>query len=117
MELDFPHPVTPYPKLIINAAITGMVPTKKDSPYIPVTTEEIVKETIECCRLGASMVHIHARDESEEPTYKKDAFADIIRPVRAACPDLIICVTTSGRVHNTFETRSEVLDLEGRCQT
>jgi len=28
-NLDFPYPITPYPKLIINAAITGMIPTKK----------------------------------------------------------------------------------------
>lgn len=111
-DLGIPHPVTPYPKLIINAAMTGMVPTKKDTPYVPISVKEIIEDAIVCCNAGASIVHIHARDEEGRPTYKKEIYAEIIKGIRALCPDLIICVTTSGRVHNTFEKRSEVLDLD-----
>ena len=38
---DDPYPLKPYSKLIINAAITGMVNSKADSPYVPVTVDEI----------------------------------------------------------------------------
>jgi uncharacterized protein (DUF849 family) len=54
-------------RLIINAAITGMVPTEEDSPHVPVSAEEIV----ECARrardAGASIVHVHGRDSCEQP--------------------------------------------------
>lgn len=111
--LGIPHPVTPYPKLIINAAITGMVPMKSDTPHIPVSVDEIISDATACYMAGASIVHIHARDEDGQPTHHKTVYADIIRGIRSNCPDVIVCTTTSGRVHNTFEKRSEVLDLEG----
>jgi len=112
-DLGIPHPVTPYPKLIINAAITGMVPKKKDTPHVPLASEEIIEDAIQCCKAGAATVHLHARDENGEPTYKKEIYAKIVKGIRQVCPDLIICVSTSGRVHNTFEKRSEVLELDG----
>ena len=112
-DLGIPHPVTPYPKLIINAAITGMVPTKKLTPHIPITVDEIVADATACYNAGASMIHVHARDEEGEPTYRKEIFADIIAGIRSNHPDLIICATTSGRLHNTLEARSQVLELEG----
>jgi len=112
-DLGIPHPVTPYPKLIINAAITGMVPTKAQTPHIPVRVEEIVADATACYRAGAAIIHVHARDENEAPTYRKEVYAEIISGIRANCSDAIICASTSGRVHNTFEKRSEVLELEG----
>jgi 3-keto-5-aminohexanoate cleavage enzyme len=108
-----PHPLRPYSKLIINAAITGMVPRKKDTPYVPVTIDEIVEDAVKCVSAGASILHLHARDEHETPTYKAEYFAKIIEGIRPKCPEVIICVTTSGRTYNEFEKRSEVLDLDG----
>lgn len=115
-DLGIPHPITPYPKLIINAAITGMVPTKKDTPHVPLRVDEIVKDATACCRAGASIIHLHARDADGAPTYKKEIFAEMIGGLRANCPDVIVCVSTSGRVHNTFEKRSQVLELEGELK-
>lgn len=112
-DLGIPHPITPYPKLIINAAITGMVPTKKQTPHIPITVDEIIKDGTACYKAGASIIHVHARDKDGSPTYKKELYADIVRGIRDNCPDVILCASTSGRIHNTFEYRSEVLDLEG----
>ena len=112
-DLGIPHPVTPYPKLIINACITGMVPTKKDTPHVPLTVDEIVADATACYDAGASMIHVHARDDEGKPTYKKEIYAEIISGIRAKRPDAIICASTSGRVHNTFEYRSQVLELEG----
>jgi 3-keto-5-aminohexanoate cleavage enzyme len=58
-------------------------------------------------------VHLHARTADGTPTHEPEAFADIIRRVRLACDDVIICVTTSGRRTPDFERRSQVLDLDG----
>src|SRR5262249_23838805 len=62
---------------------------------------------------GASVVHVHARDEDGCPTFRMDVYAEIVRKVRDRCPDVIVCVSTSGRVFKSFEERSEVLDLDG----
>jgi uncharacterized protein (DUF849 family) len=112
-DLGIPHPVTPYSKLIVNAAITGMVPTKKDTKYIPLTVEEIIDDATACVDSGASIVHVHARDKDGAPTYEKEIYSDIITGIRERRPEVILCASTSGRVHNTFEKRSEVLELEG----
>lgn len=97
--------------LIINAAITGMVPTKKDTPHVPVSPEEIIADVRRCRDAGASIVHLHARDSDDLPTYRKDIYSQILNGVRKVCPDIILCVSTSGRVFKTFEQRSEVLEL------
>ena len=89
-----------------------MIPRKKDTPFVPVTPDEIVKDTCEAYKLGASVVHVHARDENGNPTHKKAVFDEIFRGIRENCPDIIICATTSGRVVPQVEHRTEVLDLE-----
>lgn len=99
-------------KLIINAAVTGMVPTKADTPHVPITPEEIAADVKRCRDAGASIVHLHARDESGAPTYRKGIYAEVLRGVRAACPDVVLCVSTSGRNFKAFEQRSEVLELD-----
>jgi 3-keto-5-aminohexanoate cleavage enzyme len=99
-------------KLIINVALTGMVPTKADTPHVPVTAEEIATDVRRCRDMGASVFHIHARDESGMPTFSRNAHQEVLRAVRDACPDVVLCVSTSGRTFKSFEERSEVLDTE-----
>jgi uncharacterized protein (DUF849 family) len=99
--------------LIVNVALTGMVPTKADNPALPVTSEEIAADAARCHEAGASIVHLHARDDEGRPTYRKDVYARIVAAVRERCPDVIVCVSTSGRTFRAFEERSEVLDLSG----
>ena len=108
-----PYPLKPYSKLIINSAITGMGHSQKDTPFVPITVDEIVEDAIKCVLAGASILHLHARDKDGKPTYKADIFAKIIEGIRRECPNVIICVTTSGRTFNEFEKRSEVLGLDG----
>ena len=98
-------------KLIITLAPTGMIPRKEDTPYVPLTAEEIAKDTYEAYKLGASVVHVHARDDNGEPTHRKACFEEIFQKIRNKCPDIIICATTSGRVDPQVEHRAEVLDL------
>jgi 3-keto-5-aminohexanoate cleavage enzyme len=103
-------------KLIINVAVTGMVPEKKDNPHLPVTPEEIADDCLACYKAGASIFHLHARDENGKPTYDSGLYREIITKVRNRCPGAIVCVSTSGRVFTSFEQRSEVLNLDGKAK-
>lgn len=96
--------------LIIKLAPTGMIPTRNETPYVPITPDEIARDTYKAYKLGVSVVHVHARDEQGQPTYKKEIFEDIFARIKDKCPDIIICATTSGRVHPQVEHRAEVLD-------
>ena len=98
-------------KLIVNAALTGMVPTQADNPHVPVTPEEIAADARRCVDAGAAILHLHARDAQGRPTWRPDIYRDILQRVRALCPDAILCVSTSGRVFRQFEERSAALAI------
>jgi len=104
-------------KFLLNFTPTGLIPTKKMTPEVPVTPEEIIEQTLHASELGANMVHLHAREPgSGLPTHKKEIYAEIINGIRKKDKDLIICVSTSGRYVTEFEKRSEVLDLKGELK-
>ena len=99
--------------LIINLAPTGMVPTKEMTPHVPVSTEEILEDVERCRALGAAIVHVHARDSDGTPSHRADRFAPIVAGIRAIDPELVVCVTCSGRFAVDVDSRAEVLTLEG----
>lgn len=115
-DLIRPYPLTPYPKIIINAALTGMVATRDDSPHVPLTPAEIIEDAVKCREAGASIIHLHARGRDGTPVYEKAYYREIIETIRDQCPDLILCASTSGRLFNNFEQRSDVLTLTGKAR-
>jgi len=67
--------------VIVNFTPTGMIPTKRMSPYIPICISEIVEDVHEAWEIGITMVHLHARDEhTGEPTYKAEIYRNINSP-------------------------------------
>jgi 3-keto-5-aminohexanoate cleavage enzyme len=98
--------------LLINVALTGMIPTKADNPNLPVTAAEIAADILRCHNAGATVFHIHARDENGLPTWKKEIYQQIITATRELIPNAIICGSTSGRLWSDFEWRAEVLDTD-----
>jgi 3-keto-5-aminohexanoate cleavage enzyme len=105
-------------KLIINVALTGMVPTRQDTPFVPLTADDIAADVERCFNAGASIFHLHARNDQGDPTFQVEEYARIIEAINLRCPSAgsILCVSTSGRVHNTWEARSQVLDLVAPCK-
>jgi uncharacterized protein (DUF849 family) len=97
--------------VVINFCPTGMVPTKKMNASVPVSVSEIVEETHAAFERGITIVHLHARNTDESPTYKKHIYRDIFEGVRKHCSGLIVCGSSSGRNWPEFEKRSEVLEL------
>lgn len=101
-------------KLIVNFTPTGMIPTKEMTPHVPVSVSEIVEDVLRVSEIGITMVHLHARDEATgTPTYEKDLYGKIIGGIRKHNPELVICVSLSGRNFSEFEKRSDPLFLEG----
>lgn len=99
---------------ILNFTPTGMIPTKAMTPHVPVLPDEIIAQVDEAVALGANMVHLHARDpDTGRPTYQKAIYAEIVAGVRARHPDLVVCLSTSGRDFPGFDERSACLDLVG----
>lgn len=98
----------------LNFTPTGMVPTKEITPHVPITPQEIVTDVRTAYEVGITSVHLHARDpETGEPTWNKEVFAEIIEGIRSFAPELVICVSLSGRDWDAFEKRTDVLDLTG----
>jgi len=114
--VTFPCPLQPYPRLIINVALTGVIPTREMTPHVPLTPEEIVADAVRCHDAGAAIVHVHARDDEGRPTYDRDVFAEIVSGIRRERPQLLVCATTSGRRYGEFEQRAAVLELEGSAK-
>ncbi|MEK6258588.1 MAG: 3-keto-5-aminohexanoate cleavage protein [Planctomycetota bacterium] len=100
------------PPLIINAALTGMVPTRRDNPHVPISPREIIADAKRCRDAGATIVHLHARENDESPSYRREIYAEIFAGVRAECPELLISGSCSGRTFGEFWQRSEVLSLD-----
>lgn len=93
-----------------------MVPTKNMTPHVPVTCDEVVEQTAEAHALGVSIVHVHARTKSGEPTHRAEYFAPIVEGIRAIDPELVVCVTCSGRMVSDLSARAEVLGLKGAAK-
>lgn len=98
-------------KKIINFTPTGTQTTRENS-YAPLLPNEIIEEVHNAYELGITMTHLHARDpKTFINSYKKDFYLPIIEGIRKHCPDLVICVSLTGRLYPEFEKRSEVLSL------
>lgn len=98
--------------LIINAAVTGMIPMPKDNAAVPISIENIVTDARRCASAGASVIHVHARDSNGKPTWKLEVFEEIFAGIRSACPGMLISGSTSGRLWSEFENRAAVLDAK-----
>ncbi|MEM6800392.1 MAG: 3-keto-5-aminohexanoate cleavage protein [Bacteroidota bacterium] len=81
-------------KLILSAALTGAATTRAHCPYIPYTPKELGEEAKRAQDAGASMVHIHAREDNGAPSWRQEVFEEIKEEVRKRCPHIIINFST-----------------------
>ncbi len=70
--------MTEQKPVIINLCPTGMIPRKKQNPQVPISPKEVVADVKRCYELGFSMVHLHARDAQEDPTWRPEPFKEMI---------------------------------------
>lgn len=84
-------------KVIITAALCGTITPKSVNPHIPITPVEIAEDAYRCWQAGASVVHLHMRDDEGQGTMDSSKFREAINGIRAyADCDIIIGCTSSG---------------------
>ncbi len=91
-------------KVILTVACTGAWPQKSDTPYIPLTPQEEADEIVRCADAGASIAHIHVRDDAFKASMDFDKFAETVRLVRARS-NIVLNLTTSGGLGLSDEVR------------
>jgi 3-keto-5-aminohexanoate cleavage enzyme len=82
---------------IITVAITGSQPSKAQNPAVPIFPPEQVESTHEAFEAGASLVHIHVRDEQGKSSSDIERFRDVQAGILKHCPGMIIQFSTGGR--------------------
>ncbi|KXS09691.1 hypothetical protein M427DRAFT_63583 [Gonapodya prolifera JEL478] len=76
-------------KTWLEVAVNGSW-TRKVQPGIPITVDEIVRESVECAKLGASIIHMHAYDaargvQKDDPDLYAAIFRGITSQVDCIC--------------------------------
>jgi len=83
------------PKTIITCAVTGSLTKPDQSPYIPITPEQIANAAIDAAKAGAAVAHIHVRDpETGNPSMAFELYREVVERIRESDSDLVINLTT-----------------------
>lgn len=104
-------------KLIITAAISGAEVTKEHNPAVPYTIEECVREAGLAYKAGASIIHLHVRNDDGTPTQDKARFKAVMDAIKAKYPDVIIQPSTGGAVGMTDDERLQPTELKPEMAT
>jgi uncharacterized protein (DUF849 family) len=87
-------------KIIITAALCGAGTMKSQTPYVPVTPDEIAEDAVKCAKAGASVIHIHVRDDEGKNTMETERFCLVVEKTRELMAkenvDAVLNLTTSG---------------------
>lgn len=94
---------------LITVAPTGAESAKAEVPALPVTLDELLLTAKECEAIGASVIHVHIRDDEAKPTLDQGRLRDTVAALRDAT-DLIVQLSTGGAVTDPEAARLAVLD-------
>ncbi|HTJ35205.1 BKACE family enzyme [Dactylosporangium darangshiense] len=94
---------------LITVAPTGAESRKSDVPALPVTLEELVRTARDCEAVGASVIHVHLRDDAAEPTLDLGRLTEAVAALRAET-GLIVQLSSGGAVTDPEEDRLRVLE-------
>ncbi len=103
-------------KLIITAAITGAEVTRDIQPNLALTPDEIAEDAYQCYLAGASIIHVHARDEEGNPTQSYDVYKEIKEKIEAKC-NVIVQPSTGGATWHSAEERLQPVELKPEMAT
>ena len=95
--------------VVVTCAITGADVFRENNPNIPYTTEEIANSSIEAAEAGATVVHLHVREDDGTPSGRPELFRDVIDRIRAGS-DVLTMVSTGGANDMTIEERTTGLE-------
>lgn len=102
--------------VVVTVATTGPIATKADNPSLPTAPAEIAEAVGRAYDLGASVAHIHLRDEQERPTADLDIAREVIHRIEDTCP-ILIQLSTGVGLSVPFEDRAALVDLSPAMAT
>jgi 3-keto-5-aminohexanoate cleavage enzyme len=82
---------------IITVAITGSLPKKANNPAVPITIAEQVESTQEAFEAGATLAHLHVRNDDQTSSSDPARFARLKEELERHCPGMILQFSTGGR--------------------
>jgi len=94
---------------LITVAPTGAEVDKAEVPALPVTLDELVATAKECEAVGASVVHVHIRDDAAQPTLDLGRLRATVAALRSST-DLIVQLSSGGAVTDPESDRLAVLE-------
>jgi uncharacterized protein (DUF849 family) len=96
---------SPARKVIISCAITGGIHVPSQSPYLPITPDQIAESAVGAAEAGAAILHLHARDpEVGSPSPDPDVYAQFLPHINDRT-DAVINITTGGGQTMTVDDR------------
>jgi 3-keto-5-aminohexanoate cleavage enzyme len=95
--------------VVLTVAVTGADVFRENNPNIPYTTEEIADHAIEAAGAGATVVHLHVREDDGTPSGRPELFVDVMERIRAGS-DLLTMVSTGGSATMSIEERTTGLE-------
>jgi len=96
--------VLPAEKVIISTAVTGSVNVPSQSPYIPLSAEQVVASALEAAAAGSAIIHLHARHPDGRPAWEAEIYEQII-PAILEQADVVINITTGGSSAMSMDER------------
>lgn len=101
---------------VITCAVTGAITRPDQSPYLPITPEQIANSSLEAAEAGAAVIHIHVRDpETGRPSMQLELYQEVVDRIRKHRPDVLINLTTGpGASFITYETLQQLAQGQGK---
>lgn len=101
-------------KTVITCCMTGTGTPKSKNPALPTQPKEIAEDAYKVWKAGASIVHLHMRDENNVGTMDAARFRETVSRIKDLCgDDLIINLTSSGAKNVTDDDRlAHIIELK-----
>jgi 3-keto-5-aminohexanoate cleavage enzyme len=97
--------------VVVTVAPVGAEVTRADNPALPHTPAEIAADVVACAEAGASVCHLHVREEDGSPSSRRELFEETIGLIREQST-IVTMVSTGGAVWMSIEER--LTGLEAR---
>jgi 3-keto-5-aminohexanoate cleavage enzyme len=95
--------------VVVTVAVTGADVTRENNPNIPYTPAEIVRSSIDSAAAGATVVHLHVREDDGTPSGRPELFEQVVSGIRAGS-ELLTMVSTGGANDMTIAQRTTGLE-------
>jgi 3-keto-5-aminohexanoate cleavage enzyme len=97
--------------VVLTVAPTGADVFRTNNPNIPYTPAEIAASSIEAAQAGATVVHLHVREDDGTPSGRPELFKDVMSRVREGS-ELLTMVSTGGSNDMTIAERTTGLEAQ-----